>query len=47
MLNKYITEHIKLNYGITLINKDTWGDIYEAKQCSTPLLNINPVDLTN
>jgi len=47
MLNKYITEHIKLNYGMTLINKDTWGDIYEARQCSTPLLNINPVDLTN
>ena len=47
MLNKYITEHIKLNYEMTLINKDTWGDIYEARQCSTPLLNINPVDLTN
>ena len=46
-LNTYIREHINLKYGFTLINKETWGDIYTSQQTSIPLLNIDPVDLRN
>ena len=46
-LNTYIREHIGLKYNITLINKETWGDIYKPQQVSIPLLNIDPVDLRN
>ena len=47
MLNSYIREHIHLEYGFTLINKETWGNIYKPKEISIPLLNIDPVDLRN
>ena len=30
-----------------LINKKTWGDIYKPSEITTPLLNIDPVDLRN
>ena len=46
-LNTYLREHINLDYAFTLINKDTWGNIYKPKEISIPLLNINPVDLRN
>ena len=46
-LNTYIREHIRLEYSIRLINKKTWGDIYKPQEISTPLLNIDPVDLRN
>ena len=46
-LNTYIREHIRLEYSIRLINKKTWGDIYKPQEISTPLLNIDPVDLKN
>jgi len=47
MLNTYIREHINVEYGFQLINKQTWGDMYKANQQTIPLLNINPVDLKN
>ena len=47
MLNTYIREHIKVEHGINLINKETWGNIYKPKELSIPLLNIDPVDLRN
>jgi hypothetical protein len=40
-------DHIGLEYGIQLISKETWGDIYKPAQTTTPLLNIDPVDLRN
>jgi len=46
-LNTYIKDHINLKYNFQLINKETWGDIYKPLQVSTPLLNIDPVDLRN
>ena len=47
MLNTYIREHISVEYSINLINKDSWGNIYKPNQTTTPLLNIDPVDLRN
>tara|TARA_R100000742_G_C4255692_1_gene73620 strand:- start:10 stop:525 length:516 start_codon:yes stop_codon:yes gene_type:complete len=47
MLNTYIREHINCDYGFALINKQIFGDIYKPNQQSTPLLNIDPVDLRN
>ena len=46
-LNTYLREHINLEYGFQLINKETWGDIYKPQQVSIPLLNIDPMDLRN
>ena len=45
--NTYIREHIGVEYGFTLINKETWGNVYKPKELSIPLLNIDPVDLRN
>jgi len=47
MLNVYMRDFIGLDYGINLINKKTWGNIYKPHQASLPLLNIDPVDLRN
>ena len=46
-LNTYLREHINVEYGFTLINKKTWGNVYKPKEISVPLLNIDPVDLRN
>ena len=46
-LNTYMREHIKLDYGFSLVNKETWGNVYKPKEVSIPLLNIDPVDLRN
>ena len=45
MLNTYMRDHIGLEYGISLINKETWGNIYKPAETTIPLLNIDPVDL--
>ena len=45
MLNTYLREHLNLEYHFTLINKETWGNMYKPKEVSIPLLNIDPVDL--
>ena len=47
MLNTYIREHVALEHGFTLINKETWGNIYKPEEITIPLLNIDPVDLLN
>ena len=47
MLSTYIREHINVNYGFCLINKETWSKVYKPKEISIPLLNIDPVDLRN
>ena len=47
MLNTYMRDHINLDYGFTLINKNTWGNIYKPSETTIPLLNIDPVDLRN
>ena len=46
-LNTYIRDHIGLKYGINLVNKSTWGNIYKPNETTIPLLNIDPVDLRN
>jgi len=47
MLNTYMRDHIGLEYGFTLVNKETWGNIYKPAETTIPLLNIDPVDLRN
>ena len=47
MLNTYIREHINVEYGFTLISKEMWGNMYKPQETTTPLLNIDPVDLRN
>jgi len=46
-LNAYISEHIRLEYNLNLVNKKTWGNIYSPHETTIPLLNIDPVDLRN
>ena len=46
-LNTYLREHINVEYGFQLVNKETWGNVYKPQEVSVPLLNIDPVDLRN
>ena len=46
-LNTYVKDFIGLNYGIKLVNKSTWGNIYKPNETTIPLLNIDSVDLRN
>jgi|TARA_R110001583_G_scaffold38224_1_gene123597 hypothetical protein len=45
-LTTYVREHILIKHNLYLIEKETWGNIYKPNQTTTPLLNVNPVDLT-
>ena len=47
MLNTYMRDFIGLDYGINLVNKSTWGNIYKPNETTIPLLNIDPVNLRN
>jgi len=47
MLNTYMRDHINLEYDFTLVNKETWGNMYKPQEITIPLLNIDPVDLRN
>ena len=47
MLDTYMRDHVGLDYRINLVNKETWGNIYKPAETTTPLLNIDPVDLRN
>ena len=47
MLNTYMRDHINVEYGFTLVNKEMWGNVYKPQEISIPLLNIDPVDLRN
>ena len=44
-LNTYIREHIRLEYNIQLVNKETWGNIYSPHETTIPLSNSDPIDL--
>ena len=47
MLNTYVRDHIGVEYELTLVNKDTFGNIYKPGEISQPFINIDPVDLRN
>ena len=47
MLDTYMRDHIGVEYGINLVNKETWGNMYKPQETTIPLLNIDPVDLKN
>jgi hypothetical protein len=47
MLNTYMRDHVNVEYGFSLVNKETWGNMYKPNQQTIPLLNIEPVDLRN
>ena len=47
MLNTYMRDHVGLEYGVNLVNKETWGNIYKPGETTIPLLNIDSVDLRN
>ncbi len=47
MLNTYMRDYVNLEYGFTLINKETWGNMYKPQETTIPLLNIDPLDLRN
>jgi len=47
ILNTYLIEHFNLNYNIHLVNKETWGNVYNSKELSLPLKQTDPVDLKN
>ena len=36
MLNTYMRDHIHLEYGFTLVNKKTWGNIYKQAESTIP-----------
>tara|TARA_R100001369_G_scaffold2429_1_gene8070 strand:+ start:121 stop:624 length:504 start_codon:yes stop_codon:yes gene_type:complete len=46
-LNTYMRDFIGVKHNINLINKSMWGNIYKPNETTTPLLNIDPVDLRN
>ena len=41
MLNTYMRDHVGLEYGVNLVNKETWGNIYKPSETTIPLLNID------
>ena len=41
MLNTYMRDHINVKYDVTLINKETWGNVYKPAEITIPLLNID------
>jgi hypothetical protein len=47
MLQTYIREHINLEYGFTLVHKNTIGNIYKPRQHSHSYLQVDLVDLRN
>ena len=47
MLNTYMRDFIGLDYGINLVNKNTWGSIYKPTETSIIQQQIDPVDLRN
>ena len=47
ILDTYIKEHIFLEYDISLIEKNKWGNIYKPAETTIPLLQVDPIDLRN
>jgi len=46
-LKTYITDFIKVEHGLNLIPKKSYGNFYEKNETSKPKLEIDPVDLKN
>ena len=46
-LNKYIKEHLRVKYDLTLANIKTWGTMYLPNEKSNPLRETNLNDLKN
>jgi len=46
-LNKYIIEHLRVKYGLRLVNKKTWGTMYLPDEKSNPLRETDLNDLKN
>ncbi len=46
-LKTYITDFIKVEYGLNLIPKKSYGNFYEKNEISKPKLEIDSVDLKN
>jgi len=46
-LTTYLREHIKVEYGVILINKKTTGEVYKPKEHSVSYLQLDPIDLRN
>ena len=47
MLNTYIRDHMRVKHNLTLVNKNTWGNLYKPNEITIPLLQIDKVDLRN
>jgi len=47
ILNTYLREHIGVEYNISLVNKEMWGNMYKPQETTIPLLNVDPVDYLN
>ena len=47
MLNTYMRDHININYGFNLINKNILGYIFKTQEISVPIFDTDPVDLRN
>ena len=45
MLNTYMRDHININYGFNLINKNILGYIFKTQEISVPIFDTDPVDL--
>ena len=46
-LNKFIKEHIRIKFDLTLSNMDTWGNMYLPKDKTNPLRETDLNDLKN
>jgi len=46
-VSDYIKEHLNLKFKLSLFEKEITGQIYRPGETTLPLLNVNPVDLTN
>lgn len=47
MMNTYVIEHVYLNYDLKIENKKNWGNFYKPNEISKPLINTDPMDLSN
>ena len=47
MLNTYMRDHININYGFNLINKNILGYFFKTQEISVPIFDTDPVDLRN
>ncbi len=47
MLNTYMRDHIGLEYGINLINKETWGNVYKPQETTFLIISISLIKLSS